>query len=172
MATFSKPVQGSTDAELPAKRKRILNHRLTDKNNIHEDAVKRRKTDSGELPKISKKPIKKSSQSTAQKQKHSPTASQKPPSRQSSIEVVEDEDDHIQCNAGPPRNPDSILEAANGGNDSFFLNLAAAEKAAGGKKARVDAAEVDAEAIEIGDDSDEEDGDSKHEETAEEELGE
>ena len=46
MASFSKPIRNYPDGNhetLPAKRKRTLNPKLTSEDNMHQDAVKRRK---------------------------------------------------------------------------------------------------------------------------------
>jgi hypothetical protein len=46
MAAFSKPNQASSDhpdPSLPAKRKRTINPKLISEDNVHEDAVKKRK---------------------------------------------------------------------------------------------------------------------------------
>ena len=55
MASFSKPVQASSSVEnIPAKRKRIPNSKLTDENNVDKEAIKRRKqeaTQQGKNPK-------------------------------------------------------------------------------------------------------------------------
>ena len=109
MATFSKPVQSSNkEPELPAKRKRTLNPKITDKNNVHEDTIKRRKLAQPAHP----------TQPT--------TSSAKQRSCQPSVEEVDDED-HTSHNAGQPRNPNAILEAANG-SDDFFPRLPSEER--------------------------------------------
>ena len=73
---------------LPSKRKRTLNPKLTSEDNVHEDAVKRRQAQFH-----TKTPVTTS---------HS--------SRQASVEGIDDPDDHIRRNAGHPKNPNSILE--------------------------------------------------------------
>lgn len=74
---------------LPAKCKRTLNFKLTSEDNVHEDAVKRR-------------------QGMHSSAKTSSTSRFR---RQASVEAIDDEDNHIRRNAGPPINPNSILEA-------------------------------------------------------------
>ena len=81
---------------LPSKRKRTLNPKLTSEDNVHEDAVKRRK---------------------AQSQTKTPGTTSHS-SRQASVEAVDDLEDHIRRNAGHPKNPnleetdDEPLDAA------------------------------------------------------------
>jgi len=90
---------------LSGKRKRTLVSKLTSADNIHKDAVKRRKG----LEKPTETPTK------ASTDKLPAAISQS--SRQASIEVDDDEDVQIQHNAGRPKSPDSILEAADGSDD-------------------------------------------------------
>lgn len=104
MPAFSKPVQpGPSDLGLPAKRKRTLNPKLTDDNNVHADAVKKRRLQH----EGSGKPTK---QTTAQKKKKSSIQPSVNVNRSPSIEEVEDEDTPLQRNAGPPKNPNAIIE--------------------------------------------------------------
>ncbi|KAF8887011.1 hypothetical protein CPB84DRAFT_1749805 [Gymnopilus junonius] len=138
--THSKPIQGPTDPESQhsQKRKHILSSRIASTDNMDKDAVKHRKVEAAES-----------------------APAQKPPSRAASVEEVEDEDAQHCRNAGLPHNPESLLEAVNGGNDDyFFLNLAATEKAA---------ASAEKDIIEIEDGSESE-SEGKQEETDEELL--
>ena len=75
---------------LPTKRKRTLNPKLTSEDNVHQDAVKRRQALQSHT---------KTSGATG----HS--------SRRASVEVVDDPEDHVLRNAGRPKNPNSILES-------------------------------------------------------------
>ena len=43
MALFNKPTDNQLDMTLPTKRKRTLNPKLMSEDNVHEDAVKRRR---------------------------------------------------------------------------------------------------------------------------------
>jgi len=93
---------------LSGKRKHTLASKLSSADNIHEDAVKRRKGTEVQTENATK--------GSTGNQKSSATTSRY--SCQASIEVVDDEDDApIRHNAGCPKNPDSILEAADGSND-------------------------------------------------------
>ena len=77
------------DNNLPTKRKRTLNPKLTSEDNVHHEAVKRR-------------------QELQSQTKTSGTASHS--SRQASVEAVDDPQDHIRHNAGRPKNPNLIIE--------------------------------------------------------------
>ena len=81
---------------LPAKRKRTLNPKLTSEDNVHHEAVKRR-------------------QELQSQTKTSGTASHS--SRQASVEAVDDPEDRVCRNAGRPKNPKSILEATDDEED-------------------------------------------------------
>jgi hypothetical protein len=110
MATFSKPVQAS---ELPEKRKRVPNSILTSEDNLYvqEQAAKRQKNQNPQ-PSRAKTTTKKKIPEPGPKatSSHQATVPQKTFSRSPSVENVEDEEDHAYHNAGPPRNPRSILE--------------------------------------------------------------
>ncbi len=84
------------DTDLPAKRKRTLNSKLTSKDNVHKDAVKRR-------------------QGLPSKAKITTTTSRS--SRQASLEAIDDDEEQVRRNAGPPNNPNSILEATDEESD-------------------------------------------------------
>jgi hypothetical protein len=81
---------------LPAKRKRTLNPKLTSEDNVHHEAVSRR-------------------QELQSQTKTSGTISHS--SRQASVEAVDDPEDHVRRNAGRPKNPKSILEATDDEDD-------------------------------------------------------
>jgi hypothetical protein len=83
------------DNNLPAKRKRTLNSKLTSEDNVHRDAVKRRQLEGMQ-----------SSANTSVTANHS--------SRQASVEAI---NDHVHHNAGPPKNPKSILEGTDDESD-------------------------------------------------------
>src|SRR5258706_603258 len=82
---------------LPAKRKRTLNPKLTSEDNVHHEAVKRR-------------------QELQSQTKTSGTASHS--SRQASVEAVDNPKDRVCHNAGHPKNPKSILEATDDKEDA------------------------------------------------------
>lgn len=93
---------------LSGKRKGTLASKLTSADNIHEDAVKHRKETEVQTENATK--------GSTGNQKLSATTSWS--SCQASVEVVNNENDAlIQHNAGCPKNPDSILEAADGSDD-------------------------------------------------------
>lgn len=92
------------DNNLPAKRKRVLNSKLTSEDNVHRDAVKRRQLEGMQ-----------SSANTSATANHS--------SRQASVEAINDEEDHVPHNAGPPKNPNSILEATDDESDKELADL-------------------------------------------------
>jgi ribosomal protein L35 len=79
--------------ELPQKRKCIPNAKLISEDNVHEDAVKRRK--------LIAQPL--STQPTAKPIPHR--------SRSASVAAVDDEDDLSRRNAGRPRDPNTIIES-------------------------------------------------------------
>jgi len=83
----------SSNIDLRTKRKRTVNPKLLDNDNMSIDAIKRHKVEATKtVTQIQPKP------ST---------------NRQASVEVVDDVDD-ISChNAGIPTNPNTILESAN-----------------------------------------------------------
>jgi len=90
----------NADNNLPNKRKRTLNSKLTSEDNVHEDAVKRRKlvaTQSTSVP------------------KSIPCT----PTRSASVEVVDDEENSQRRNAGRPQDPNAILESVNEGYESL-----------------------------------------------------
>jgi hypothetical protein len=134
MASFSKPVAERSQSTLPAKRKRFLNPKLTSEDNVHEEAIKRRKHETLTNPgskKVQKKNASTSRQtslafipeaqasrtaSTSTSQKASYTKSI--PERQASVEEVEDDEAlTVHRHAGPPKNPNAIIEAADGSDD-------------------------------------------------------
>ena len=82
--------------ELPQKRKRFLNAKLIPEDNVHEDAVKRRKL-------IAQPPSSQSTQPTAKLIPHR--------SCSASVEAVDDEDYLSRQNAGRPRDPNTIIES-------------------------------------------------------------
>ena len=95
---------------LSGKQKCTLASKLTSAYNIHENAVKHHKGLEVQT-KIATK-------GSTGNQKLLATTSWS--SHQTSVEVIEDKDDApIQHNAGCPKNPDSILKAADGSNDDL-----------------------------------------------------
>ena len=99
------PIWNSPEETLPAKRKRTLNSKLTTEDNVHQDAVKRRKLQAAQ---------RKSSTPTQKSQ----TSKQQNSSCEVSVEEVNDEDNHVS-NAGPPKNPNAILEQSDGSDDEI-----------------------------------------------------
>jgi hypothetical protein len=92
------PIQHAYNDELPTKRKRTLNPKLTSEDNVHEDAVKRRKRDATQ-----------SIQSTQSTSSHKSIPHT---SRSASVEMdAEDDENFLLWNAGRPRDPNAILES-------------------------------------------------------------
>lgn len=116
--TFSKPVQ----EEIPRNaRKRTLNPKLTSTDNVHEDAVKKRRIhEESNMSKSTPATHPKSAVKKTPAAKNKTAAQPKPRnSRQASVEdVTEDEDHYEHRNAGHVKNPNSILEAADGSDES------------------------------------------------------
>jgi hypothetical protein len=110
-------VKMAQSSELPP-RKRTLNPKLLDENNLDRDAVKKRKLLADQLQ-----------SATAPSQANiaeGPSQPQKPAqfgkstsSRQPTLEVIGDQDDATCHNAGKPRNSNVILEAADGSDDDL-----------------------------------------------------
>jgi hypothetical protein len=84
------------DNNLPAKRKRTLNPKLTSEDNVHHEAIRRRQ----ELQSQTK---------TSGTIGHS--------SRQASVEAVDDPEDRVRHNVGRPKNPNLIPEATDDEDD-------------------------------------------------------
>src|SRR5258705_4035836 len=117
--------------DIPDKRKRKVNPKLLDNDNMSIDAIKRRKV---EATKTVKQPQTKQKPST---------------SRRVSVEVVEDDD--IGChNAGTPTNPNTILESANDDDDDGIYVTASAGQAA--ERAKTKEAETEEELEETDED--------------------
>ena len=121
MVAFSKPIQDG-DLDLPTKRKRTINPKLLDNDNMSSDAVKRRKLEALKFNQTSG-PLASSSQSIAATTSSPETgahlsstapsapSTSAPSTHQASVEIVEDDDDHFRPNAGIPKNPETILES-------------------------------------------------------------
>ena len=93
---------------LPTKRKRTLNPKLISEDNVHHDAVKRRQA----------------------LQSHKTSGATSRSSRRASVEAVDDPEDRALRNAGPPKNPNSILEATNDELDEASQLVAKCRKGA------------------------------------------
>ena len=121
MPMFSQPVL----EEIPRNaRKRTLNPKLTSMDNVHKDAVKKRKiheesSSSKSTPAFNPTSAPKKTPAA----KNNAAAQPKPTnSRQMSVEdVTEEEDGYVRRNAGPVKNPNSILEAADGSDDDDIV---------------------------------------------------
>jgi hypothetical protein len=100
--SFSKPVRKSSAETLPVKRKRTLNPKLASEDNVHQDAVKRRKLNA---------------QAASTSKNLTPKPATYSSSRQPSVEEEDDVDDHATIHAGPPKNPNNILENSDGSDD-------------------------------------------------------
>ena len=132
MVSFSKPVAEPSESTLPAKHKHFLNPKLTSEDNVHEEAVKCCKHEALTNPglKTSQKKNTSMSQQTslafthAQASHTAPTTSQmascykSSPRNQWQASVEEDDEVvPVHCHAGPPKNPNAIIEAADGSDD-------------------------------------------------------
>jgi hypothetical protein len=96
------------DLQLPTKRKRTINPKLLDDNNVSTDAFKRRKLAAS---KSVTQPTQ-SSNDASSSARVTPSTSQR-----ASVEVVDDDDDAGGHNAGSPKNADTILESVNDEGD-------------------------------------------------------
>jgi hypothetical protein len=115
MATFSKPAESSSsEPKLPTKRKRTLTSKITDEDNVHEDAIMRRK-----LAQLTQPAPPTTSGTKPPKAKASQPLT-KLPDCQPSVEAVEEEDDDTYQNADQPRNPNAILEEVEDGSEGGF----------------------------------------------------
>lgn len=137
MVSFSKPaaeVEEPSQSAIPAKRKRVLNPKLTSEDNVSADAIKRRKHEASTNPgpKTTQKKNTSARQTSlaftpAQASHTAPTLASQKASQSKSIprnnwqasveEADDDEVDPIHRHAGPPKNPNAIIEAANGSDD-------------------------------------------------------
>lgn len=98
--------------DLGIKRKRTVNPRLLDDDNMSSDAIKRRKL--AALKSSSRTQHEISGVSTSQPTTQSTTQST---SRRASVETVHDDEDTACHNAGSPKNSSTILESANDDDD-------------------------------------------------------
>jgi hypothetical protein len=114
MASFSKPIRDYPDENretLPAKRKRTINPKLISEDNVHQDAVKRRRQH-GQHPNPAL-------HSATQNPKTSVT--EKPPySRHAPVEEHDDDDNRVFPNPAP-RNPRPIPEASESSDDEIEI---------------------------------------------------
>lgn len=165
MVSFSKPIQGSADSDgtLPAKRKRTLNYKLASEDNVHLDAVKRRKfltsqqkTTGSTASTTSKIPFRSASQNSQPS-----VTSKHHSSRQGSVEEVDDNQDH----AYPPKKPNAILEDSDSDDNIEYVGRASKDPVT---PVQLPVNDTDNEDIEK--DSNES-GEDLQEETDEQELG-
>jgi hypothetical protein len=147
MVAFSKPIQDG-DLDLRTKRKRTINPKLLDNDNMSSDAVKRRKLEALKFNQTSG-PLASSSQSIAATTSSpepgahlsstapSAPSTSAPSTRQASVETVEDDHDHFRPNAGTPKNPETILESVHDDDDTEFTPLVARKREAKKKQTGV-----------------------------------
>ena len=123
MPTFSKPVPPSAAVEKTQTRKRTLNPKLLSEDNVHADAIKRRKleqaksgnpTSSGTTESYGTDNGTQSRNATQPAQKIKATPKQIPKSHHEFDEDSTDEDVYASYDVGHPKNPMANLEAANG----------------------------------------------------------
>ena len=99
-----------SDLQPPTERKRTINPKLLDDNNVSTDALKRHKL-------VASKSVTQPQSSNVA----SPSARVTPStSQRASVEVVEDDDDAGGHNAGSPKNADTILESVNDEGDNVI----------------------------------------------------
>lgn len=102
-------------SELPP-RKRTLNPKLLDENNLSRDAVKKRKLLADQLQSATASSQANIAEGLSQPQK--PAQFGKSTGRhQPTVEVIRDQDETTCYNAGQPKNSNFILEAADGSDD-------------------------------------------------------
>lgn len=111
MVSFSKPVQASSSVEnIPAKRKRIPNSKLTDENNVDKEAIKRRKqeaTQQGKNPKP---------RASTENQTITGAAVE-------DTDTDDDSDIYMPRNDGQPKSTSADLEAGNGTDATEVIDL-------------------------------------------------
>jgi hypothetical protein len=157
MPAFSKPVPPSAAVEITQTRKRTINPKLLSEDNVHADAVKRRKLEQAKSgnPTMSGMTDSQPRNATllAKKSKATPTPKPKPKpiSREPSAEDTA-EDIYMSVNAGHPKKPNANLETTDGTNV-------------------IDLEDDDPEILVVDDDSEEEEEVNVQEETDEQELG-
>jgi len=95
-------------SDLPTKRKRTINPRLLDDDNVSTDAIKRRKV-------VASKSVTKPSQFSNDAGPSTRVAPST--SRRASVEAVDDDDDGGCHNAGSPKNANTIRESVNDEGD-------------------------------------------------------
>ena len=111
----------SPDLDVPNKRKRKVNPKLLDDDNVSSDAVKRRKVEALKSTTRAQISTSATAQSSSRPQSSQPTAQSIPStSRQASVEAVHDEGDITCYNAGTPRNSSTILESVDDNDDDIY----------------------------------------------------
>ena len=116
MSPFSKPVPiESSDQELHGKRKRTLAFKLTTEDNVHEDAIKRRKVQSMQSAAQSSTPTKLLLTPDTTTPSNATVTHGQPNHQQQSIVLDNDEDDgtHPSNNGDSEVEPDSRTKDAN-----------------------------------------------------------
>jgi len=102
-------------SELPP-RKRTLNPKLLDENNLSRDAVKKRKHLADQLQSATAPSQANIAEGLSQPQKPAQFG-KSIGRRQPTVEVIRDQDETTRYNAGQPKNSNFILEAADGSDD-------------------------------------------------------
>jgi hypothetical protein len=107
------------DLDLPtSKRKRTINPKLLDDDNMSHDAIKRRKLEAS-------KSVPRTQISTSQPSNNISNSTTQPKSstsRRASVEAVEDDEVINRRNAGTPKNPNTILESADDDDDIYVTD--------------------------------------------------
>jgi hypothetical protein len=143
----------SVESNLPAKRKRTTNPKLLDDDNMSLDAIKRRKMETAKSSSLTTASTSKSSLDTLSSGQSSKTKSRA--SRQASVEVITDEDDTCS-NAGPPKDPNRILESTDEEDEEEEETRPVAKKATAQKTKKTNPAEGEGQKEKSKEESDEE----------------
>lgn len=104
-------------SDLPQKRKRTINPRLLDDDNVSIDAIKRRKAASKSATQTTQASNSSNNPLPMQVMQQTPSAS-----RRASVEAVDDNAE-VCLNAGSPKNGDTILESVDDDDDDNGIDI-------------------------------------------------
>ena len=134
--------------DLPTKRKRTINPKLLNNDNMSSDAVKRQKLEALKLNQTLG-PLASSSQSIAATTSLTDTgahlsliapsasSTSAPSTCQASIKIIDNDTDHFHPNEETPKNLDAILESIHDNDDTDFTPLVARKQEAKNKQTEV-----------------------------------
>ena len=111
---FSKPVRSSENNIPRSARKWTLNPKLTSEDNVHEDAIKQRHTQEKHS----------TAASTTQPKPTKAAPQRKLTTQRPFIKDISNKEDFYVSNAGSPKNPNVILEAADGSDNNMDMDNA------------------------------------------------